>query len=331
MVSTKGMKRALATAVAAGFMSFSSQAQTLDADVVNASEALNGGNNRTELVVQRGDEFPTTPFQPVIQSSLKFKYPPAAISRFAWDKHRVPPVQMVSRPINLEDFQNLVLNTAKNKQGAVFIGVVVDARDPNWREGKIKDVQELAQYIVEGDVANGKPGLAYTEGATIQYVIPIAYDPTDRVENVIIGEVAEDGFHDKTELISVEEGEILTVMNNHVIFRQDDGHFITGLEDFYYSTVDHMILGRHSVSADEYDDIEVFRACVDAAVEKFEMRKKHGAYYLEDSGLEVVRRAGLDSENVNYHYSQAGDTSGSGDQGTTEDAAPTGSLASNGL
>ncbi len=317
MVSAKDVKLGLASAVLGGFMAFS-PAQEANADVNNTNNT--GLEARTEMIdtVHRLDSITPYDVSPVqeLETSLSFRRSPAQIQAHVMNGGAPPTVKLSAQPIEFEQFVQLYINMSKAKRGASFVGVVVDTTDENWQEGHIRDVHNLVQYMISGDEENGKPGLALTDGASVAGVIPIAYDPTDRVKRYVD---RDDMGNDDMEDIPVGVGEVLVVVNNHTIERLDNGSFPTDLEDVYYAILDDAVLGRFAFDMREHR--ESYALHVERAAGE---QRKRDAINAWDYG---------DSTFSNQH-ARLGNTTGSGKasggNGSDENAVPA-SLASNGL
>lgn len=210
-------------------------------------------------------------------TSLQFKRTPSQLQADVMSGKAPPNVKLAARPpITFEQFVQLYINMSKARRGSSFIGVVVDTSDPNWKEGHIRDVQSLAQYLIAGAPENSKPGLALTDGASITGVIPITYDTTDRAKKFVD---AADMANDEMEGVTVEIGEVLIAINNHVLPRSEKGHFLTELEDVYYAILDAAILGRFG----------------------YDMREHANAYsvHVDRAALEQEKRAAIQAWDYN--------------------------------
>lgn len=198
-----------------------------------------------------------------LDTSLKFKRTPSQVQVDVMNGKPPSHVRMSTKPLKFEEFVQLYVNMSKAKQGSSFIGVVVDTGDKNWKGGHIRDVQKIAQYLISGDLQNKKPGIALTDGANIAGIIPIAYNSNDRVKKFVD---APDMANDEMEDITVNIGEVLIVVNNHVLPRDENGHFPTKLSDMYYHILDAAVLGRFGYDMREHANdysVHVDRAAIE--------------------------------------------------------------------
>ena len=132
--------------------------------------------------------------------------------------------------------------------------------------------------MIAGDPQSGKPGLAFTDGASISGIIPIAFDPTDRVKKFVdVADMANDDMVD----ITVEVDEVLVVVNNHVIPRSDEGRFLTDIEDVYYAILDDAVLGRFGYDMREHSN--AYSLHVDRAAEEQKKRAAIKAWDFSDT------------------------------------------------
>lgn len=315
MVSAKDIKLGLASAVIGGFMAFA-PAQNAEADVNSTNETSSTTQTEMMQAVHTSDslaDFEVTPLAPV-NTNLKFKHTPEQIQASVMRGGTPPGVQLSSKPMSFENFVSVYNNMNQARRASVFVGVVVDTSDADWQDGYIRDVHAMTEHLITGDRENGKPGFAETDGASVVGVIPIAYDPTDRARKYVD---VNDMSNDEQEFIDVKVNETLIVFNNHVLPRQEDGHFVDNLEDVHDYMRDLFLLGYHRQGMREHD--ASYQLHVDRAVAQKEVRIANNAWTLEDSGLVLVH-AGLNSGR-----------SGGGEGKASDDAAPPTSLASNGL
>ena len=264
MVIIKCVKLILVSVVVSGLM---------EINITKAND--NTSNNTHSLNEISGYEIASLT---VLDTSLKFKRTPSQIQVDAMNGRFPSHVRMSTKPLKFEEFVQLYINMSKAKQGSSFIGVVVDTADKNWKDGHIRDVQKIAQYLISGDLQNKKPGIALTDGANIAGIIPIAYNPKDRVKKYVD---AADMANDEMEDITVNIGEVLIVVNNHVLPRNEDGHFPTNLSDIYYHILDAAVLGRFGYDMREHADN--YKVHVDRAAIEQKKRAAINAWYYKDT------------------------------------------------
>ena len=213
-----------------------------------------------------------------LDTSLKFKRAPSQVQIDVMNGKLPSHVRMSTKPLKFQEFVQLYVNMSKAKKGSSFIGVVVDTSDKNWKDGHIRDVQKIAQYLISGDLQNKKPGIALTDGANIAGIIPIAYNSNDRVKKFVD---APDMANDEMEDITVNIGEVLIVVNNHVLPRDEDGHFPTKISDVYYHILDAAVLGRFGYDMREHADN--YKVHVDRATIEQKKRAAINAWYYKDT------------------------------------------------
>ncbi|MEM0913581.1 MAG: hypothetical protein AAGB29_13680 [Planctomycetota bacterium] len=246
---------AIAGTVAAALAANPAMAQ----DNTNEAEPIAADLDRpvAEMQVAQQDSTPVSNIPP---TRLQFQYDPGLIQeKAAQDKFlRIP---TAPKPISYVYFNHLKKKAAENNQAGIYVGVVED-RTENVPSQHFRDIHKRATQLLMGNealreqgfdevVGAGDKGLSELYGAHVSGIFSIQYSEGDVRKHLVDDEMI--GTDTPTIIdVPVEVGDIILVINDHVMAFEKDGTFIESLAEFQVWLTEEIEEGRHLYALDEY-------------------------------------------------------------------------------
>jgi hypothetical protein len=184
-------------------------------------------------------------------SPLTFKFPPEIIQNNA-KSGKFLPIKIVSKTLELKEFNVLLQRAAKNNKGGIYIGVIVDNyKKNNWGNeftmAHIRNIQKHATMLTRGDSKNHKPSFAERYGARIALIFPISYSPKDRYN--YIKKTAEGK---ELQQHPVKVNDILIAINDHDFLKKKGGFFPNTVDELESALDKSFQKGMHTISSAIY-------------------------------------------------------------------------------